>query len=169
MTQDFLPGLRILKTVLAVFICLLIFYLFEYYNPTYAVVTCVLMMRTSVEESFKAGIDRVFGTLLGGAIAIAILFLMRSLGVHTQTIPAVFFIAGAVFITLMISKILKLSPYVGSMSSVIILIAMISYGQVGDEPHIYIGIRVFETIIGIGISVLVNRYFNPDFERLKSK
>lgn len=165
--HDYLPGLRIIKTVLAVFICLFVLFLFEYYNPVYAVISCVLMMRTSVDESFKAGIDRTIGTVLGGVIAILNLQFLGALNISVESIWAAFVIAGGVFVALMFTKIFRFSSYVGSMGSVVLLILMISHGHVGDQPITYISIRVIETIFGIFIAVLVNRFFNPSFEWLK--
>lgn len=166
-SYESLPGLRIIKTVLAVFICLFVFFLFEYYNPVYAVISCVLLMRASVDESYKAGVDRIIGTILGGAVAILTLEVMSFIGVSIESLWAAFFVAMAVLVCLTITKAFELSSYVGSMAAVVLLIAMISYGHAGDNPVIYISIRVIETIIGIIIAVLVNRYVNPNFERMK--
>ena len=164
--SDLIPGLRIIKTVLAVFICLVVFFIFKYYNPVYALISCVLLMRTSVDESFRAGKDRTIGTIIGGTVAIGTLEFMDLINVNIESLPATVFVAGAVFIVLMITKIFNFSSYVGSMASVVLLIAMISYGHAGDNPFVYVSVRVIETVIGIFIAVMVNRYVNPNFKRM---
>lgn len=170
-TKKYVPGLRIIKTSLAVFICLFVFFSFDYYTPINAVIVCVLMMKTSVDESFVGGINRTIGTVLGGAIALLMLELMRFFIIDIESLPAAFIIAAGILIALTISKSFNWDSSVGSTACVVLLILMLSHGHASDEPFAYITKRVIETLLGLLIAVLVNRYFNPKilFKNQKEK
>lgn len=164
---DLVPGLRIIKTSVAVLICLLTFYAFKYYNPIYAVIACVLMMKSSVEESFKSGIQRIVGTVMGGIAAIIFINLLQALNIAHENIITVIIISIGVLILLMLSKATHADSYVGSMAVMVFLIIMLSNNATKDNHIEYIVVRVLETTYGVVIAVLVNRYLN--FKTRKQK
>ncbi|NMB18145.1 MAG: FUSC family protein, partial [Erysipelothrix sp.] len=63
--KDLIPGGRIVKTALAVLICLILAYIIDYDYPIYAVIAGVLMMKESSDETKWAGFNRMKGTVLG--------------------------------------------------------------------------------------------------------
>ena len=73
MREEFKPGMRIVKTSVAVAICLLIAYAFSYYLPFYASIAAVLVMKSTPEQSFRYGLDRLIGTLWGGLLGFVLL------------------------------------------------------------------------------------------------
>lgn len=158
--QDFLPGFRIIKTTIAVVICLVSLNLINYHKPVYAAVACVLMMKNTPSESFNSGVQRTVGTILGGLISILLLQSMHSLSISIDSIWAAFIIALGVFIALILSKGFHQDSYVGSMAAIVIIITMMGYGDIQDDTLTYVIVRVLETIYGIIIAFLVNRYVN---------
>lgn len=158
---DFIPGLRIIKTGVAVLICLVTFYLFDYYNPVYAAIACVLIMKTTVADSFNSGVQRVVGTILGGALSWLLLVLLRQMGIRNESFLVPLFITLGVVLVLSISKAFHAAEYVGSMAAVVLVITMLSHVDAVDDTFMYVLVRVLETIYGIFIAVMVNRYLNP--------
>ena len=80
------PGMRVFKTALAVFICLII----EYYRggslPHHTCIATIVCMQPTLRSTFQAATDRTIGTVIAGTYA----FLMASLllrvfdiGTHT--------------------------------------------------------------------------------------
>lgn len=80
------PGMRVFKTALAVFICLII----EYYRggslPHHTCIATIVCMQPTLKLTFQAATDRTIGTVVAGTYA----FLMASLilrgfniGAHT--------------------------------------------------------------------------------------
>lgn len=53
-----LPGFRIIKTSIAVWICLVIGKVLGYGFPIYALLSCVLMMKESADLTIQYGMDR---------------------------------------------------------------------------------------------------------------
>lgn len=163
--KKYLPGLRIIKTFLAVYFCLMFFYLFDYYNPIYAAIACVLMLRHTSEETKRVGINRMKGTLLGGFIALITLLIGNQLNIEKTSLWAPLIMSLALMISFMICKITKQDPYVASMSGVVLLIILLSHSEDASNIFSYVTVRTIETLIGILIAFIVNRYF--DFKFLK--
>ena len=73
------PGMRNIKTAVAVTLCYFLF--LPVWDPAgevgpfYACIAAAICMQDSVEKSFRQGISRTIGTLLGGATGLIILFL----------------------------------------------------------------------------------------------
>lgn len=155
-----LPGLRIIKTFIAVLICLVTLYAFKYYNPIYAAISCVLMMKSTVEESFNGGKYRIIGTILGGIVSLILLNFIRFINLSHESYFTVLIISFGVMIVLMVTKITNANSNVGSMAGVVLLITMLAHSSATDNTFMYVFIRVLETIYGIVIAVIINRHFN---------
>lgn len=72
-------GMRVIKTVIAAYICFLISY-FRKTSPFYSVIAAILCMQTDHDSSLKVGKSRMVGTILGGIygfIAILIIDLLN--------------------------------------------------------------------------------------------
>lgn len=157
--KKYLPGLRIVKTVVAVFICLLFFYSLGYYKPLYAVISCVLMMRHSSDETKTIGYYRMKGTLLGGFVSYLTLLAINQFNIDTLSMWGPFVMSFSLFVTLMICKIFDEDPYMYSMSGVVLLITLISHAENTSNLFAYVFVRTAETLVGLVIAFVVNRYF----------
>ena len=60
------PGLRMLKSALAVFLCFLIDTLRGGGVPFYSAIAAILCMQPDVQGGLRVGLNRVVGTLIGG-------------------------------------------------------------------------------------------------------
>lgn len=156
MKTRFIPGLRIIKTVMSVLLCLILFSIFDYPRPIYALLACVLMMKSTPEDSMAAGKERMLGTLVGGIIAEVFLSIMHYFQLTTQTHWMIILLPFAIFCALMVCKIFRFPSYAASMSCVLILIVMMSYTETLSDSLLYVGVRMIETAVGIVISVVVN-------------
>lgn len=154
--DNLVPGLRIIKTVIAVFICLSFFELFNYDGPIYAAIACVLTMKTTVGESRRAGFDRILGTILGGIIS-ALLLILPLEGIFQPLV-----ISFGILLALMICKIFKLRDPVYSMASIVVIITVLSHGSSTMTALAYVFTRVIETMVGIIIATLINRFLSFD-------
>lgn len=155
------PGLRIFKTALAVGICLVISYLIGYKSPFYAAISCVLMMKSTPDHSFRSGKERMQGTLLGGFIAGSFLLLKNMTPLVGYSWVDVMIIPAVLVVDLWLCKEFKLPEYASSMSCVLVLVIWINHGTVPSETFVYIIYRIIETLAGITIAVLVNYYIRP--------
>lgn len=155
--KAFVPGLRIIKTALAVFICLVLFSLFNYPQSTSALIACILMMKETTDLTKKTGADRIKGTLLGGLVSYVGLLLVVWMGREQFSMPII--LSLSVLVALSISKGLAESSSVGSMAAVMIVITIVTHGDSTAGAFAYVVIRTIETLIGIVIAYFVNKLF----------
>ena len=72
-------GLRIMKTSIAVFICLMVYYLWGYTGedmPTEAMITAIICMQPYVRDSRHYAVNRFAGTLVGAFWGLVFLLLL---------------------------------------------------------------------------------------------
>lgn len=156
--RSFLPGLRIIKTFIAVALCLFMFYFMGYPKPIYAAIACILTMKESSNATRTIGINRVIGTVIGGLVSIGFLTIMTmfNLAKYEFMIPVIASLS--VLCDLIICKGFKLDTYVASMSCVVSVITLLSVGTNQHGAYQYVLVRSAETIVGIIIAYCVNRY-----------
>lgn len=69
------PGMRVVKTVISVYICFLISFIRKT-SPFYSAIASILCMQNSHDDSIKVGKSRMIGTIIGalyGLVAIIII------------------------------------------------------------------------------------------------
>lgn len=158
--KTYLPGLRIIKTVLSVLLCLLFFNLFGHSKPIYAGIACILMMKETYDQTWTAGFNRVLGTLIGGSVSYIVLLFIQNFPFLIDTYLMSVILSTAVLVSLMICKWFHCDSYVYAMAGVITLITLLSYQDSYNNALRYVVIRILETIIGIYIAFFVNKYVN---------
>lgn len=151
-------GMRIVKSTLSLTICLVISQLINYDIPIYACIASILAMKVTPEESVQAGKDRILATIMGCLVAGLALWLIATLGVERESLLYRMMIVLTIFINLVLCKLVHLKEYVCSFSCVVILIVLTSH--TGSDVMVYIAVRIIETICGIIVAVLVNKYVN---------
>lgn len=158
--EDLIPGFRIIKTTLAVFICIALFDIIGYTEVSInASIATVLTVRQSMEETSQYGFDRVLGTILGGIVSFIVLWL------PLENIYQPLVLSLAMMFSLMIAKWFHLRGPVYSMSAVVLLVTLLSHGSSNADALQYVTARVIESIVGIVIALLVNRFVRPDLLR----
>lgn len=152
----YIPGLRNLKTALAVLIILALARLLNYPAPLYAGVAAVTTMQDSIPHSISYGKMRIMATIIGGFMSMIILYATRHIPVESN---AVVLIPIGIILTILLCNIIRFKEASG-LATVVFLIIMLQY--TGD-PYTYALIRTIETILGIVIAVAVNRWVkSPD-------
>lgn len=142
-------GMRIIKTVIAVVLTLEISKLLNINSPILAGIAAIMTMETSVSESFKTGKYRMYGTMLGGIIALII----------TQVLP-INFITTAIglFVILYISKVLKWKDAV-RMAMIVFLVIIIDYED--GYRFSYALNRTLDTFVGVIVGTAINYFIRP--------
>ena len=70
-------GFRAVKTTVAVAICILLAALFGRQDKFYASIAAIICMRKTSTETSSAGIQRIVGTVVGGAVGLVVLLITR--------------------------------------------------------------------------------------------
>lgn len=158
--SEFLPGMRIIKSVVSVLITLLLAYGIHYPTPFYACIACVIVMKSNPDESLVFGKGRMIGTLLGGAMGGLFIIVTGLLKVEPHSMVYALLVAFALFCDFMVAKIFRIGEYATSMSAILVLSVLITHNDTISEMLKYMTNRTLETLAGIFIAVVVNRYLS---------
>ena len=163
-------GQRIVKTTIAVFICLILYYLwgFEGENmPTEAMITAILCMQPYVRDSRDYAINRLTGTLIGafwGWMFLIFLFAMHSEGERQLILYAG--MAVGVLVS-MHSAVLIGKPDTAGLAAIVFLCVVIAFPDIKD-PLRQAGLRIIDLFIGTLVAIGVNVFRLPR-EKQKDK
>lgn len=152
-------GLRTKKTALAVFLCLLLFP----DEPFFACLTTVFCIQDTVSNSVNIAINRGLGTILGAIIGLLFLILCRffTFNIDIYIIRKLF-----VYITISIGIIFvicvcNLLKRPGAINISCIAFLAVTTSHAFSDPINYAVNRVIETLFGIFIGLLVNKFISP--------
>lgn len=147
-----LPGNRIVKTAVAVFLTAFICKLIGW-PPVFAVITAIVTLEPTVKDSIKKGIVRFPASAIGSFYAVVFISLFGN-SAMTYTLAAV--------LTILTCYQLKL--HAGLLVATITAVAMIEV--VYDQYWMSFFIRLGTTTIGLTVSTLVNMLiFPPNYKK----
>lgn len=147
-------GMRTIKTVISVILTLALGELFRLRSPLLASLGAIMTMESSISESFQAGKYRLYGTVLGGLVALAIISLAPD---HY------FFLGLGLILIINICNALRWEK-AARMGMVVFLIIILDYRD-GDGLY-YTFHRTLDTSIGIIIGTAINYFLRPpDMEK----
>ena len=156
-------GLRIIKTGIAVFLCLLIYWLRGFdglvLQSTVAAIICIQPYRS---ESVDTSINRIIGTLIGAAWAGLFLLMMLILsryGIRPHILPIYILMGLGIMMTLYTTVVLK-TPDAASLAAVVFICILGTYPDL-DQPFLYMLDRIIDTVIGILVAGVVNSVTLP--------
>ena len=152
-------GLRTIKSGIAVFLCLLLLP----NEPFFACLTAVICLQDTVYNSINMGINRGIGTIIGAIFGLIFLFLFRSLEVHIPNqyiskLTIYLIIASGIILMIYLCIILK-RP--GAINITCIAFLGVTTTHAYSNPLFYATNRIIETLLGIVISILVNKLITP--------
>lgn len=152
-------GLRTIKSGVAVFLCLLLLPS----EPFFACLTAVICLQDTVYNSIHMGINRGAGTIIGASFGLLFLFCFRTLenyipNQHLSKLIIYIIIAIGIIFMIYICNILK-RP--GAINITCIAFLGVTTAHAYSDPLFYATNRIVETLLGIVISILVNKLINP--------
>lgn len=159
--SEYAPGRRIVKTAIAVFISVQIFYLLGHFTPVHAALACILTMRPTSDETKDRGINRIIGTFVGGLSSYLCLLILEYITIESISYFAPLIVAFFVLFYLTLSKVLKLAPYAMTIAAIVTAVTLLTHNSSHVDALSYVSLRIFETIVGFFIAYLVNRYLLP--------
>lgn len=147
-----LIGMRTIKTVIAVFLSALFMQHVLHQTPFFACIGAVVAMESSVHSSLRAALIRNLGTVIGGAVGIAIASFTES----------------PLLISLGMIPLILLSNLLNRKESIVpgaIVYFAVAYLNTMDQAWVY-GLRrilgtFIGTLIGLGVNLLLFRPKQP--------
>lgn len=148
------PGMRVIKTMLAVIICLLIEHLRGSDMASHACIATIVCMQPTLKSTFQTAVDRTIGTIIAGIYAYLLAVLLISVIGMVPTTLEFYLLIGALSFPLMALMLVikKSSPM--AITVIVYLVIMLSVSD--TNPLLYTIDRVLGTLIGIAVALFVN-------------
>ena len=145
-------GMRNIKTALTAALCALIYY-FAGRSPAFACIGVIFGMGADMDDSFKNGFNRFFGTILGGIVGMVLFHIYLHFvpdGHHTLGLVALTFLGCTLLI------MLCQTFWAGGVQP----------GGVVDSYVTYAVNRIFDTGVGVMLALLVSWVFPRDWQKV---
>ena len=149
-------GLRVVKTVISVFICAVLGQ-FLGDTPFFAMIAAILCIQPTRDKSLLIAFNRTIGTVVGGLFGALLLYVGQWLGITDR--PVLYYLLISVALILPIETTLLIrKPSVSAFSCIVFLSVTVSH-MTGGSPLGYAFMRTCETLLGIFVSLAVNCAF----------
>ena len=156
-------GARIMKSSLGSLICVGIYFLRELLPigsgiPFYSILAVLWCIQPYTTSTLAMAKQRTIGTFLGAAYGLAFLLVFRALGGGNKT--TVYITSCLMLIPVLYTTVLLEKRNASYFSCVVFL--TIAFNHSFDEnPYLFAFDRVLDTLIGIGVGVLLNSAHRP--------
>ena len=160
------PGMRVIKTMIAIFICLLIEAIRQKTGTQYhSSIAAVVCMQPTLKSTTKTARERVIGTLIAGLYAFLVLtFVFPALNIDRMD-WAYFLVTAVLSLPLTTLMIWIRTP--GPIAITVNFLLIITLKTTDTTPIAYTLERVGDTLIGISVAMLVNWF--PPLNKLGKK
>lgn len=146
-------GMRMIKTVIAVFISIFITNLIGGI-PLNAAIASIISLQATQEATVQKGKERVIGTFIGGTFSAIFLFLIDTLNIQLFT-NLYYFIMSILLIPVIKTAVTLKAPGSASSASIVMLITLLSYVKT-EEKYLFVLLRVIDTLVGVFTSIIIN-------------
>ena len=148
-------GLRSIKTALAVTLTALFYALLPDRNPTFACIGAIFGLGSDMEDSWRSGGNRLFGTVIGGFIGMWLYWIEHKIvptGNYYLCLPFLFF---GILILVSFSVLFR---WPGAVQPGGVVLCIILYNT--PPNHISYALdRMLDTGIGVVVAFLINLFF----------
>lgn len=142
-------GMRNIKTAIAVSISIIIAKALKMEYPFYIAIAAIIAMQGTVESSFKAGLNRMIGTLIGALVG----FICATIKPGDALISGI----GIIFVIYLCNLVKRKES--SSIGGVVFCAIMLNLK--GGSALSYSINRILDTFVGIAVAVLINYFLMP--------
>lgn len=156
-------GRRIVKTTVAVFICLLIYYLLGYRGqdmPTESAITAIICMQPFVRDSRDYALNRLAGTLIGALWGLLFLLLLYAAPRLGGSAPVLYGLMALGVMLSLYSALLIRKPDTSSLAAIVFLCIVIAFPDI-ERPLVQAATRILDVFIGTVVAIGVNVFRLP--------
>jgi uncharacterized membrane protein YgaE (UPF0421/DUF939 family) len=162
-------GMRNVKSALAIIVCFFAWQMIRWIlpilemHPLYGYVAVVLVMKDTIDKSLSYGMIRLKGTVIGLIVALVCITASVEMqlyfhSTYGKTMVELGMIVIGVCVSLYVAYIFKCDNFC-AIASVVFLVCIIRYNK--GNLYVHAILRASETIMGMGISLFVNKYVFP--------
>ena len=151
-------GRRIVKTAIAVFLCLMIYKLRGYEAgsmPTEAAITAIICMQPYVKDVRKYALNRLTGSLIGAVWALLFLVVLMNfpgLSEYKEILYA--FMSLGVLVAIYTAVVLRVQD-TASLAAIIYICIIAGFPEI-EDPLRSAAIRIFDIHVGAIVAIIVN-------------
>ena len=156
-------GQRIIKTSIAVFLCLVFYRLRGYRGetmPAEAAITAIICMQPYVQDTKEYALNRLSGTLIGafwGFLFLLIIPLFPAIGKNPVTLYP---LMGLGTLISLYSAVAIRKPDTSSLAAIVFVCVVIAYPDI-EQPLDQAFHRVLDVMVGTAIAIGVNLFHLP--------
>lgn len=161
-------GFRMIKTVIAVFLCAIIGWLRG--EPAFfAMIAAVACMQNTTGKTVEIAFNQVLGTVVGAVFGLAAIYIELLAGLQQQELmPVYYLIVSVMLIPVIVVTLLIKKPSISSFSCVVFLSVAVT--QIGTEhPWIYALERTFDIFLGVVVAFLINLVLPNHFSKVEKE
>ena len=146
-------GMRNLKTAFAATLCALLYFPFDR-NPTFACIGTIFGMGSDMSNSWLSGGNRLFGTIIGGFLGMALfpLYLLFCPEGGMQPTLLAFLFVGVVLLILLS----QMFQWPGAIQPGGVVLCIILFNTPVDTYISYSLNRMFDTAVGVILALFIN-------------
>lgn len=162
-------GQRIVKTAVAVFLCLLYYFIRGYRGqnmPAEAAITVIICMQPYVRDTRNFAISRFAGTLIGTFWGLIFLVTVTFFPVIGQYLLLSYALMAAGTLLSLYSAVLMRRSDASGLAAIVFICIVIAYPDI-EEPLKSCGDRIFGVVLGTAISIAVNVFRLPRWKNRK--
>ena len=160
-------GQRIVKTAVAVLLCLLFYWLRGYRGqamPTEAAITAILCMQPYVRDSRDYALSRFAGTLIGAVWGVLFLLPFLAAPALAQRLFLVYLLMGLGVLASLYTAVLLRKPDASGLAAIVFLCIVISFPDI-ESPLAQMADRLLGVLLGTVIAIAVNIFRLPRSKR----
>ncbi len=160
-------GQRIVKTSVAVFLCLLFYYLRGYSGrdmPTEAAITAIICMQPYVRDTRDYALSRFAGTLLGAGCGLLFLFLLLLFPVLGQNLLVLYALMALGMMLCLYGGVLLRRPDISGLAAIVFICVVIAFPEI-DRPLLSAFKRILGVLVGTASAIAVNVFRLPRVTR----
>ena len=163
-------GQRIVKTCVAVTLCLLFYMLRGYLGetmPAEAAITAIICMHTNLHGTRENALTRFFGTLIGAFWGFMFLVIVPLLSLPASFRWLLFVLMGLGTLLALYSAVLIKKPDVAGLAAIVFICVVVNYPDI-ENPMDQAFHRILDVLLGTTIALLVNAFRLPR-KKLKNR
>ena len=157
-------GLRMIKTAVAVFICLLIYSLRGYEigsgMPAEAAVTAIVCMQPFVQDTKGYALNRLSASLIGSGWALLMLLFLMDFPILSENQIVLYAIIAFGVLAAIYTAVLFRIPDAAGLAAIIYISIIVGYPNIERPLHSAL-IRMLDIHIGLAVAVIVNIFHLP--------
>lgn len=148
------PGLRIVKTAIAVFLSLCLCHIRSPESmPFYGAIAAIICLKPDVDDTIDIGVNRVIGTLMGGLTGLVYLLNFKRLDLNSFTN---YFLVSLIVILLIWLMANLNKPNAISIMCIVFISIVINHGESPEFPVNFALNRVIDTLVGVLVAIFIN-------------